>query len=291
MQALDVRGVTCVPKEQLVENIEANLRQIDTWAGTKFRPHNRKAWVVSAGNSFRKNPDFFAEKFLHPLSRVDNDIFTVKHALPMFKEIGLEPDFCVILDPRPIDENSTHGYNRKKLLVPFKNTIFLVASMSHPSYVKYLQDQGCKVVGWHSWTEGADKFMDRISDWVAGGSCSTVRSVSLAHSLGYREYNFMGVDSILDEEQQENEKKNNRPLFTLKIKDNEYFTTPELAVQVQDFEKLFKNNEDHTYYVHCEGPVKDLYDIAQSNLITPLNPFEFDETIRVWKGSYLNENT
>lgn len=274
---VDYQAVECVPGEVLRKNIKENFRQIDYWAGIGYKTNSRKAHIVSAGNSFREDPKPFFK------TGDGADIFAVKHTLPLLKEAGIEPDFCVILDPRPLDENSTHGFSRKDLLVPFKNTVYLVATMSDPGYARYLKEKGCKVVGWHSYSQVSVEFGEVAPECVVGGTCSTTRAISLASCFGYRDFIISGVDCVLNEEQKKKELEKGNPVPTLVVNGIKYSSTPELVLQVKDFGQFFKKMTDHKFEIRGEGPVKDMYEAQKRGFVHPFPPLDFENTLHFWK--------
>ncbi len=208
---IQVHAVLAVSDEQTTKNIQENLHIIPTWFDRLFYPNGFEAIIISAGPSM--------EKYVEALNlkeRMDDPdrsfvVFCVKHALPRLLAMGVEPDFCVILDGRPLEEKSTHGHYRKDLfkVVP-KKTIFLVASMASSDYAKYLIAHGARVMGWHTDVNALKEFLPSIKEPVLGGGTSSGgRSVSLAHALGIRDITLVGFDSCihsLTEEEKQTEK-------------------------------------------------------------------------------------
>lgn len=289
-----------VDQKEIIFNIEENLKTIPKFFDRLFYPNGFESVIISAGPSMEK----YVES-LNIKERMENPersflVFSVKHALPRLLDMGIEPDFVTLLDPRPFDGISTHGVSRKSLLktVP-KKTIFLTASMAHPSYAKYLLKNDARVVGWHTDVEGIEQFHDKINEPIlAGGTSAGVRTISIAHSLGSRDITLIGFDSCVDDldEKTKIEKRVFSVDLPLKLieedvfktvekqfteinnylKDNSeglifngevfkrFFTTGELLAQAQDFEQIFKSqNFDINFSCFDDGLVSHIFKNGQ----------------------------
>lgn len=294
-----VKVQLAISKEQTKSNIEGNLKLIPNWFGSMFYPNGYESYVISAGPSMEKYVEELnlKERMTHPNRSFI--VLCVKHALPRLLEMGIEPDFCVILDGRPLDADSTHGVNRKGLFkkIPEK-TIFLLASMSSPDYAKYLTEQGARILGWHTEVDGLRDYP--ISEPIInGGTSSGTRSIAIAHALGCRTINLVGFDSCIHEptpEQLKELDKKGRPQYIhtdLPVQNYQFtpeqqalmeqlrvsfqhtgetsigfkgevvkrfYTTGELLAQSQDFEQIFKNPMyDIQFKVFDDGIVNHLF--------------------------------
>lgn len=189
-----------VSKEEVKSNIETNMAQIPVWFDRLFYANGYEAIIISAGPSMEKYVEELnlAERMKHPHRTFV--VFCVKHAYPRLMEMGIEPDFCVMLDGRPFDGESTHGFNRKELFKTVSSkTVFMVASMSHPGYAKYLMEHGGRVIGWHTEVDGLKEFHNKIKTPIlSGGTSSGTRCISLAHGMGIREISLVGFDSCFN---------------------------------------------------------------------------------------------
>jgi hypothetical protein len=190
-----------VSEDQVKNNIQKNLNQIPSWLETTFYPNGFEAYILSAGPSL--------EKYVQELNLVERAknpnrsflTFCVKHALPRLVKMGLNPDFCVILDGRDLEGVSTHGVQRKELFeyIPEK-TVFLIASMASPSYANYLSVNGGRILGWHTDVVGLKTFVDAgqiLGPVVNGGTSSGTRTLGIAHALGIRKVSLVGFDSCV----------------------------------------------------------------------------------------------
>jgi hypothetical protein len=304
-----------ISREETVHNIRENLRQIPNWFGTLFYPNGYSAYIVSAGPSMEKYVTELRlkERMEHP--HRDFVVFCVKHSLPRLVKMGIEPDFCVLLDGRDFNADSTHGVNRKSLFerIPEK-TIFMVASMAHPGYAQYLLTNGARVLGWHTAVDGLKDFMDRIREpIITGGTSSGMRCIGIANAMGIRDMTLVGFDScihnptpeVLAEKDKkgrqkympvdlpvrhpqadpaqrvmidtlEEQYKNAGYTYTASLA-KRFYTTGELLAQAQDFETLFGSGQfDIQFKVLDDGLASHMF----NNMHVPKREYSFVEYLK-----------
>ena len=277
MRQLKIQPVTATPREEVVQHVAEHLKLIDKWIDKAKIDMRLNAHICSGGPSLEKYISQVEEiKEGHP-DKEFNKIWCVKHALPRLKAIGITPDYCVILDGRPFNEHSTHGELRSDLIKSAsKDTVFFVASMTHPDYTHYLLENGYTVIGWHCLTDGLKDFGNVVKYAVAGGTSSCVRTVGVAHTLGFRRGTIYGADSSLKERMP----KGKAP--------KEYFeawvgldanrvgpipTTGELAAQSLDIERaIIDEGQDFELDVKCDGLVGEI--IKQRVNVTKKRPYQ-----------------
>ena len=192
----------------------------------------------------------------------------VKHAYPGLIANDIKPDACILLDPRSIEGESTHGIKRKDLLKDLdEDTKFLVASMTDPSVTNYLIEKKADVWGWHAFTESLRDDEDRKhaiknnqvkiredvglpvgATLITGGTCAAMRAIGMLHTMGFRNLHLFGFECSLDKEPTDDMKKETtgaddepkRPkYFQVSVGDKPYWTTGELLAMAQDCEKTF----------------------------------------------------
>jgi len=257
-KAVKIKPTDCVPDEEIQSNILRNVGLISEWEGP-CKVHNGTAWLMSAGPSLK-----FATASMFPKEYFDdlpNDhIFCIKHALPVLADAGIKPFACVALDPRPISGTSTHGELRESLYASApKETLMFIATMTHPSVTEYLLENGYRVIGWHAASGQHDRMTKegRIPPMHshAGGTCSAMRCISVAHNMGFRKSNLIGFDCSLESEPEDldakihhdpNNKDSLKPKYlevhNPKDKDRfSFWTTGELVAQAQDIEHALQN--------------------------------------------------
>jgi hypothetical protein len=240
-----VAAKTCVSDDEVLSNVEQNINLLEGFSWLKpCVPHAKHAVIVSAGPSVFKRQEEIREL----AEREDTVIFCVKHSLLKLKSIGVTPDFCVVLDPRPITGISTHGAYREDLFREAPESVkFLVASMTHPSVTKFLIDKypPKNIIGWHAMVKVTMKH-PKTDTLIHEGTSSATRSIGIARVMGFRNITLVGFDSSLEKEPSDLEKmytlkENGQPQFIpLKVGGEEggttYWTTGELSAQAQDLE-------------------------------------------------------
>lgn len=252
----------CMPIEDIRMNIITNSKRVDSKL-ERCKWNNEEVIIASAGPSLMKDLDKIKEMQAKGIK-----VVCVKHSHNTLIDNGVIPWACTILDPRPFNEKSTHGYVRKDLLAkPHKDVMYWVATMSNPEVVTHLLEHKCKIVAWDAYCnaiEGWDYFKNKTL--ITGGTCAGMRTIGMLHTLGFRSVHLFGFDSSI-----EGEPKNKDELAEdgrkkwLKVsvgEENEpHWTTGELLAQAQDFEKLMQREEvDIDIHVHGDGLVKALWE-------------------------------
>jgi len=238
----------------------------DKWVA-KHPAHRETAILISAGpytdyNELRKT---IKE---NPKAKV----IAVKHSYPALVKNKIRPWACVILDPRPITGTSTHGIVRKELFKKlYKDTRFMLASMTDPSVTKFLAEKKCKLWGWHAFTDSLRdekeqgkqiknqqvKLMEELgipkgATLITGGTCAAMRAIGLLHTMGFRDIHLFGYDCCMKEPTKEQKTEvtgdieggeTPRPkYFQVTVGENTYWTTGELLAMAQDCEKVFSDD-------------------------------------------------
>jgi len=194
----------------------------------------------------------------------------VKHSYPHLLANGIKPWACVVLDPRSIEGESTHGIVRKDLFKTIDpSTKFFIASMTDPSVTKYLIEKKANVYGWHAFTESLRNEEEReqeIKDQkitvmedlgipegatlITGGTCAAMRILGIMHTMGFRKYHLFGFDSSLKDEPTKEQKKETtgaedeepKPKYLqVNVRGENFWTTGELLAMAQDCERIFND--------------------------------------------------
>lgn len=269
-QGIRVTPRDSVPVQDIINNAKENMALMPKNCFiTKGKLHDETAWIASAGPSLEKmlRLGYLRKEWFGP--DTGNKLFAVKHALPVLAKYGVAPHFCVVLDPRPIQGISTHGYLRETLYSKApKSTKFMVASMTHPSVTKWLIKNGYEIFGWHSAANGLvpTKEYEGLKDvrhFVQGGTCSATRTVSLSHLMGFRKANLIGFDSSLSAPPPNPDVTDNidgkevKKYWTTSIGDSpQFWTTGELIAQIQDLQ-MFLSDEVADVEINIIGTDKD----------------------------------
>ena len=268
----------CVDKEYIQSNIMANMKLInkDKFLG-KCIPNTGEVIVISGGHStdFNKVKQLIKEK-------PEVKVLCVKHSYPKLLENGIKPWACIVLDPRSIDGESTHGVVRKELFkIIDPTTKFFVASMTDPSVTEYLIEKKANIYGWHAFTESLRNEEEREkeienqkvhvmpnlgipegSTLITGGTCAAMRCLGIMHTMGFRKFDLFGFDSSMKDEPTTEQRKETtgaedeepRPKYIqVAVRDENFWTTGELLAMAQDCERVFNDTSMNlTLTIHGE---------------------------------------
>ena len=255
-------------RKEIVNNIKTNMELIDDFNWLKHgRVHNETALIVSGGHSV--DYDLLKKR----IDETGGKVFCVKHSYPKLLENDIQPFACVVLDPRPINGISTHGIKRKDLFKKIDpDTFFLIASMTDPSVTKHLQKKKANIKGWNAYSDAIrdpdvkdkivvakDSNIDEGSTLVTGGTCAALRTLSIAHIMGFRNFELFGFDCSIEGEVTKEMKKEKmetgqNKYLHVELNGHRFWTTGELLAMAQDCEKLFDNMDmDMNITLHGEG--------------------------------------
>jgi len=247
-----------VPKDNIVDNINKNVELISSWDMIRnCHVHDEHAIIVSGGSSI----DFKELKKLQ--KKTNGRIVCVKHSYPKLLKAGIKPWACVILDPRPIEGESTHGVVRSTLFETVDpSTMFFIASMTDPSVTKLLQSKTDQVYGWHAYSQAVAntvknqkgkslKINEKLNvpedtTFVNGGTCAAMRAIGMMHIFGFRNFHLFGFDCSFPDETaidlKEKLEDGRNKYMKVETNGSEFWTTGELLAMAQDCEKLFDND-------------------------------------------------
>lgn len=243
MQPIRVKPRDCVPDESNIANIQANVAQIDEWV-KHCLPHAGRAIIASAGPSLL---DHIEE--IRAAQQKGAFVMCVKHSYPILRDHAIVPDGCLVLDPRPFHEESTHGQKRSGLLTNAdQRTIFFVATMTNPEYVPYLRERNVRILGWHAMSNAITKAGVPVEFAVSGGTCSAIRALAVMHAMGFRVFDIYGIDGSIkgppSPAEMERKDPEGRPWWMEVSADPEgkhkFWSTGEMIALVQDVEQLAK---------------------------------------------------
>lgn len=232
---LQVKPVDSVDKSEQFEHIAQNSAAISTWLKA-YQAHLRTALLVSAGPTL---PAYLEE--IKAKQATGAVVFAVKHAYPTLKAAGIQPDFVVVLDPRPVDGLSTHGVLRSSLfesMGPADKVLF--ATMTHPSARLAIERSGATILGWHAHTmsvQNADLPQLKEGLVINGGTCSATRMPMLAFTMGFRRFEFYGYDFFYPAETKQEDLKQSLMKVQVGEDGKEFLTTGELVAAMQDLDQ------------------------------------------------------
>lgn len=234
----------------LIGNIIWNHNNLPSFIKQMRADATKPVWIFSGGPSLKKRLDegfFKKEDFEGCLT------MAVKHAVPALNAHGIVADYVINVDPRPIENKSTHNLVRKDLFsqVP-KESKVLIASQSDPSLYEYLKDTH-ECIGWDALINVMlkdSRVKNLIETPVIGGTCSALRAAQIAYLWGFRRIRLVGVDSsympytpdMKDNIDDLTGGINDPFIMTVKGPDDivyKYVTTGELVAQYQDMQNFF----------------------------------------------------
>lgn len=254
---IKVQAQDCMPKDHIIENVRTNLSLVKKWVG-KVRPHRGELVVVSGGPDIARRKD----KIMR-LWKEGAHVAAVKHSLPTLGTWGLDPDYLILLDPRDVTGESTHGIVRTTLLehIP-DSTKVLLASMSDPSVTRHCLSLTPNVWGWHAMTKAlmdAQVFPPN-SMLINGGTCAAWRMISLGQALGFAKFHLFGFDFSYPDSQVDPKAVDDkgRPKFMQVQVGKEgsgtkFWTTGELLAASQDAQHFFEHARDMGIEIYCYG--------------------------------------
>jgi len=251
----------CVPKDYIRNNIITNTKSISNWIA-KCKAISNQAILVSGG------PYLNIKELKQTIKDNPNSkVICVKHSYPTLLENGIKPWGCVVLDPRPITGESTHGIIRTELFKKIDPTTkFFVASMTDPSVLEFIRKQTDNIYGWHAFTESLREEKERNAGvknnqvkiieelglpegatLIVGGTCAAMRSIGILHTLGFRHVHLFGFDCCMEEPSKKAQKlttgaddeKPQPKYFKVSVNNKSFWTTGELLAMAQDCERTF----------------------------------------------------
>ena len=180
----------------------------------------------------------------HTYERVGKDqedgalVMAINSAAPWLREKGIVPNYHALIDPQPI--------LAEFVMDAGDETIHLLASSVHPVVFDRLSNR--KVVLWvadHGLGELGYMVVSRskgIPLIVGGGMSMTNRAVSLGAAMGFRKFDFHGVDSSWNEKTHidRDTPPNADAVLTVRCADREFKTTIQLFAQAREFIDLAK---------------------------------------------------
>lgn len=229
---IQVKPVDSVDKGEQLQHVEENTAAIKEWLDFS-QAHTKVALLVSAGPTLSKHLKEIKKK-----QKQGAVVFAVKHAYPALIKANIRPDFTVVLDPRPVDGISTHGVLRKELFAEMGPADkVLLATMTHPSVRRELEEKKARLIGWHAHTNASQNAQPeafKVGMLVAGGTCAATRMPMLAYTMGFRRLEFYGYDFYYEADVDKNAVKQSLMTVAIGEEGKQFLTTGELIAAMQD---------------------------------------------------------
>ena len=221
---LKIQTRNCVDSDNIVRNVKHALTMRKPFLRQCY-PHGRHAVMVASGPSLEEHYDE-----IKALRKSGALIFSVKSAHHKLIQVGIVPDYCLLLDPRTD-------------VIPWITPIhpdvtYLVASMCHPEVWDHLVASNAKILGYHAYVgkeeaapikkahmadmkEVMTELYSVMKSWrlkdikeaaniipevvrgrfgaeglmIPGGCTAYIRGIALLHSIGFRNFSLIGADS------------------------------------------------------------------------------------------------
>jgi hypothetical protein len=172
---------------------------------------------------------------------------------------------------------STHGIKRTDLFKTVDpSTLFLVASMTDVSVTKLLIKKQAHIVGWHAYSEAVASGVPELDPktmFITGGTNAAMRSVSIMHTMGFRDFKLHGFDFSLSEPPKNPKQLDDdgqKAFLFVTVEKESYWTTGELLAGAQDLEKFFDSKpKDISLSLHGEGLGGTLWKTNGSKKLSP----------------------
>lgn len=182
-----VHSRNTVPEESIRENIKACQAAIIPWL-RPARAHDRTALIIGGAPSMSALRPVLEDR----LRQGDNPlILCVKSSHDLLLSWGITPTMCSLLDPR--------GHAKDYIERVNPDVVYLVASMVHPSLVHHLAGQRANMRLYHAAVGAQEHSVALGGLLVGGGTTSAMRGVKCLREMGFRRFEFFGLDSSYGE--------------------------------------------------------------------------------------------
>lgn len=259
---INIKTKNCLDHDKIKSNVAANLSQIRAWVTlcnpTPVPPNSagcrqQEIVICAAGPSLATH--------IEEIKRLQSDgakVIAVKHAIDTLKAHGVKPWAVVLLDPR--------GHVEGFIKNPDVDPIYFVASMCDPSVVKTLNDNKCKIIGYHAYVNAGETDLMIHSDLpVSGGSATGTRSIGLfADMFGFKTFHLFGFDLCWHKKPDLSERGQDGQLkyMELDVGTNTYkgkyitrtfWTEGQFLAQHNEIKELYKSRQDLNITVYGDG--------------------------------------
>lgn len=232
-------------KKELCETNENIKRNIDRTLSSSYVRFNellgsrlgKTISVVGSGPSVSRH-----------YKEITGDVMACNAAHDYLIDRGIVPTYGMFFDASPIVAD---------MITPHKDVTYLLASRCHADVFEKLRDY--KVVVWHC---KGDPYMDealegefqRMEPMIHGGSAAVLRSLFIAHVMGYAECHMFGVDSSFEGDVTHIKEYVPETMIDIYVVGKWFKTTAWMCGQVEDFKDLAQAmSERIKMVIHGEG--------------------------------------
>ena len=223
-------SVTCnTGDETVLGQVRRNMERDIPWIRS-VKEHKGKVAIVGGGPSLQRQLPLLRKKISRGFK-----VWALNGAHDYLMERGIIPDAMVMLDAR--------DHNVKFVRNPNKCVEYLLASQVHPDVFEALEGQN--VTLWHTWAQGIQEVLEKETERpvgiIGGGGTVGLRSMYLAHILGFRHLELFGIDSSLEKGEGYSyaQELASVQVFTVNVKGKLFEVIPTLAKQADEFQRQY----------------------------------------------------
>lgn len=260
--------------EDIDRNIESALQRDYIPYMELVGKHQGAVAVVGSGPSLKKN--------WRALEGFDGDIIACNAACQFLLGKGIVPKYMLCFDADPL---------MLEFITPHKDITYLLGSRCPPAAFDMLE--GCRVVCWHAAGDtNVSELLTKhgkMEPMVIGGSAAVTRAMLLCPSMGYTTIHLYGADSShADGDTHIRQSTTVERRMAIQCAGRTFQTSPWMAVQATDFQKLYPVMRDHLHIeviVHGDGllPHIAMWMGAKTDLENPAQKFA-----REWRFKFRN---
>lgn len=237
-----------IVQANIVDNLKRGLPELHRHpAWKKFKGEHPIA-IVGGGPSLADTIDEL-RKFRHVMVCGSAHDYVISQ--------GIEPEFCVILDPDPV---ITASYLKN----PCQATTYLVSSNCHASVFDALERH--QVLLWHC-AGTVDASLVRPENTIGGGCTVVLRAIGIAMLMGYGNQHFFGFDSCVKGNQTHAYPSEDiGKLIDVRLpgSDRIYYCADYHLAQAQQFQGILRQHGQYiTPTIHGEGLISEIMRIGQ----------------------------
>ena len=205
-------------------------------------PHDGVAVIVGGGPSMKALLPVIASQ-----QSAGHKVFALNGVTPALGEVGVVPDYFVLLDAREDNLRFVHADNR---------THNLIASQC-PSCI-FDELEGFDVTLWHPRVEGIEDYVGSGQyALIGGGSTVGLNAMCIAYAMGYRTLHLYGFDSsyaptgeghAYAQSQNDNDERD-----TLHVAGQTFIAAPWMSRQAMEFQTIASRLADDDTVIHVHG--------------------------------------
>jgi hypothetical protein len=257
-EQINIKTRNCLDHDKICANIRENMSQIRSWA-TITSSTDDDIVICSAGPSLADHIEEIRER-----QKNGAKVIAVKHAIDTLKLHNIKPWAVVLLDPRAHVEGFVKA--------PDPDVVYFVASMCDPSVVSTLNENRCKVIGYHALVNAGElKLMVSADLPVSGGSATATRAIGLFSDMfGYKNFHLYGYDlcyhlkpdmtKVNDQGQQQYMEINiGAHSYGNKYVTRTFWTEGQFLAQSNELKNLYKDRKDLNIAIYGDGMAGWLY--------------------------------